>query len=102
MALPRAPQAVERVAAGSVRRALAVVRPPGHHAECDRATGFCIFNNAALAALAALQQPGAARARAALPRAAARHALWQFAAQGCNCWLYVLDSMCLILWVVLG
>jgi acetoin utilization deacetylase AcuC-like enzyme len=31
-------------------RALAVVRPPGHHAEADRAMGFCFFNNIAVAA----------------------------------------------------
>jgi acetoin utilization deacetylase AcuC-like enzyme len=31
-------------------RALAVVRPPGHHAERNRAMGFCLFNNIAVAA----------------------------------------------------
>jgi acetoin utilization deacetylase AcuC-like enzyme len=41
---------VERVLAGSHRRAIALVRPPGHHAERDRAMGFCLYNNAAVAA----------------------------------------------------
>jgi len=41
---------VERVMAGNRDRAFALVRPPGHHAERDRAMGFCFFNNVAVAA----------------------------------------------------
>jgi len=37
------------------------VRPPGHHAERDRAMGFCIFNNVALAAYHAIRQYGLER-----------------------------------------
>jgi acetoin utilization deacetylase AcuC-like enzyme len=45
---------------GRARRGFALLRPPGHHAEPDRAMGFCLLNNVAVAARAA-QQAGARR-----------------------------------------
>jgi acetoin utilization deacetylase AcuC-like enzyme len=42
--------AVEHVMRGSHGVSLALVRPPGHHAERSRAMGFCLFNNVAVAA----------------------------------------------------
>ena len=53
LAAGAAVSAVERVMAADHRRALALVRPPGHHAERDRAMGFCLYNNIAVAAAAA-------------------------------------------------
>jgi len=42
--------AVDRVATGEWQSALCSVRPPGHHAERSFAMGFCLFNNAVVAA----------------------------------------------------
>jgi acetoin utilization deacetylase AcuC-like enzyme len=42
--------AVQAVINGEVRNAYALLRPPGHHALSNRAMGFCIFNNAVIAA----------------------------------------------------
>ena len=41
------------VLSGALDEGIAVVRPPGHHATRDRAMGFCLFNNVAVAAAAA-------------------------------------------------
>ncbi len=43
-------ESLDRVMDGTVANALALVRPPGHHAEASRAMGFCFFNNAAIGA----------------------------------------------------
>lgn len=47
-------QAVRAVLSGTARRVFCAVRPPGHHAEANRAMGFCFYSNIAIAALAAL------------------------------------------------
>jgi acetoin utilization deacetylase AcuC-like enzyme len=48
--------ACELACTGQVTRSMALVRPPGHHATARRAMGFCLFNNVAIAAHAALAQ----------------------------------------------
>jgi acetoin utilization deacetylase AcuC-like enzyme len=42
--------AIDAVVAGEARNAFCAIRPPGHHAEAAQAMGFCLFNNAAVAA----------------------------------------------------
>ncbi len=53
--------AVESVLDGEIANAFALVRPPGHHATAERAMGFCLFNNVAVAAQAALTRGGIER-----------------------------------------
>lgn len=53
--------AVDAVLAGEARRAFSCMRPPGHHAEPQRAMGFCLFNNVAVAALHARHVHGIGR-----------------------------------------
>ncbi len=54
-------QAADWVCSGRARRAFCALRPPGHHATRSKAMGFCFFNNAALAARAALERHGLRR-----------------------------------------
>ena len=53
--------AVDAVVAGEVANAFCAIRPPGHHALRDRAMGFCLFNNVAIAARYAQQKHGLKR-----------------------------------------
>ncbi|MBA2127296.1 acetoin utilization protein [Hyphomicrobium methylovorum] len=52
---------VDLVMTGGVQNVFCQVRPPGHHAESNRAMGFCFFNNVAIAAHYARSKYGAER-----------------------------------------
>ncbi|MFC2019552.1 histone deacetylase [Chloroflexota bacterium] len=54
-------RATESVLGGDVGSAFALLRPPGHHAVRERAMGFCLFNNVAVAARYALAEGGLER-----------------------------------------
>jgi acetoin utilization deacetylase AcuC-like enzyme len=54
-------EAVDAVMSGATKNAFSAMRPPGHHAERTTAMGFCIFNNAAVAARHAQKVHGAER-----------------------------------------
>ena len=53
--------AVDAIMTGAAANGFALIRPPGHHAETDRVSGFCLFNNAAAAARQAQVVHGAER-----------------------------------------
>jgi acetoin utilization deacetylase AcuC-like enzyme len=54
-------QGVDAVMTGASKNVFSAMRPPGHHAERTKAMGFCIFNNAAIAARHAQKVHGAER-----------------------------------------
>jgi acetoin utilization deacetylase AcuC-like enzyme len=54
-------EAVSAAVSGSMPRSFVFSRPPGHHAEANRAMGFCLLNNAAVAAAYAVAELGLSR-----------------------------------------
>jgi acetoin utilization deacetylase AcuC-like enzyme len=55
-------QSCDAVISGRAKRAFAAIRPPGHHAEPDRAMGFCLFANISIAARYLQQHHGIGKA----------------------------------------
>ncbi|MCG7335804.1 class II histone deacetylase [Sporosarcina sp. ACRSM] len=53
--------AIDAVMEGTIENAYALTRPPGHHAEKEKGMGFCLFNNAAIAAKYARKKHGVER-----------------------------------------
>lgn len=53
--------ATDAVIAGDLENAFCAVRPPGHHAAASKASGFCFFNNVAIAAKYAVERHGLKR-----------------------------------------
>lgn len=54
-------EAVGQIMTGQARNGIALVRPPGHHAESNQVSGFCLLNNVAVAARHAQEVYGAKR-----------------------------------------
>ena len=61
LAAGSAAAAVDKIMSGQAQTGLALLRPPGHHAERNRVGGFCLFNNVAVAARQAQVVHGAKR-----------------------------------------
>lgn len=61
LAVGGALMAIDQVVEGTASSAFVAVRPPGHHAERERAMGFCLFNNIAIAARYAQKRYGLQR-----------------------------------------
>ncbi|CAG5957741.1 unnamed protein product [Menidia menidia] len=61
LAVGSALQLCDSVMTGKVRNGMALVRPPGHHSMRSAASGFCVFNNVAIAARYAKQKYGVKR-----------------------------------------
>ncbi|MGI9450791.1 MAG: histone deacetylase family protein [Geminicoccaceae bacterium] len=53
--------AVDAIVGSEADHAFCALRPPGHHAEPDRAMGFCLFNGIAIGAMQALTEHGLAK-----------------------------------------
>ena len=53
--------AIDQILSDKALRAFCVVRPPGHHAEPERAMGFCLLNNIAIGAMHALENTAVKR-----------------------------------------
>lgn len=53
--------AIDALLRGEIDNAYCLVRPPGHHALADKAMGFCLFNNVAIAARYAIEKHGLER-----------------------------------------
>lgn len=61
MAVGACLQGVDALVSGRCDAFFALVRPPGHHALADRAAGFCVFNNIAIAARYGIERYGLER-----------------------------------------
>ena len=59
-------QAVDKVLNGEVQNAFVACRPPGHHAETERAMGFCLFNNISIGARHAQRSTGCSGSRSSI------------------------------------